>query len=300
MQTVNFISWDEESSGCAGYSLHVGAVHWFLEKMVVQPLKEQSNLLLLQDDCLEFAANLCGWLPSPPNIMHLYTGSRSLPELKATAELAFGAAPPLRMDRSMIQRLSEAAQECVPFWQLLDQPRQERQMQVMDRRLRSAAAVILKQKERIQRLVDREEERRQQAGARSTPKKKKVKTAATPAAEPADLGTEEIKEEEPAEEPEPEHAEDFPGMQREIRKRRQLQLKAHLEELGGLSMDEVGTVLDDLTQEPVDLTQATPSQPVPPEAEQAASSAPRPKQGRSKQAAVPARPAQRSRSSQAR
>ena len=134
-QCVNYLSWDEESYGSPGYLLHVAAVHWFLEKMVLLPTRDQANLLLLQDDWMEFAANLAGWLPVPPNFIHLYTGHHPLAELKSRAELAFQAPPPVQLDRPMIQRLSDGVQDSVPFWQLLDQPRVEQQRLHLERRL---------------------------------------------------------------------------------------------------------------------------------------------------------------------
>lgn len=94
-----------------------------------------------------FVASLCGWLPSPPDVVHLYTGEHSLAELKTHAKLAFASPPPLQVGHSMIRCTGCGNQDGFLFWHHMDRAKAEPQSH-MGRLVRSAGLGTLKQKER--------------------------------------------------------------------------------------------------------------------------------------------------------
>ena len=98
----NALLWDEETSGSPHHHLHIGAIHWFWERVIKVPTKVQTNVLLLQTERDTVAGNLAAWLPAAPNIILCWTGSARVDLVKQTSQLAFEDPPPSHMDPDML------------------------------------------------------------------------------------------------------------------------------------------------------------------------------------------------------
>ena len=108
-------------------------------------------------------------------------------QVAAQCEVAFSAPPPTGLDAAMLEELVKAANQGLPFWEVMAEPKRRQQREQLLSRVRLAAMQLYKAKVKEQSLKLRQEEQERkasQAAGATQPKPRRQAEAPAPAEAP--------------------------------------------------------------------------------------------------------------------